>query len=153
MLAFESDGKTLQGVAPGTGAVASAIANDSQAPGLSVADSLTDLVVEPSFAPEVNNGASGAAFLLNYATGPAQSLTLTANCTVAVGNLIAGRPQWLQLKVIQGGGGGFTMTITGAHTPGGAGLALSAAAGATDLVSLYWDGAVLFATVGGLAFS
>jgi hypothetical protein len=129
------------------------VINFSLVPGVTTSDALDNLGVNPNFPPEHNNGASGAAFIVSFASAPAQSLTLTANCTVALGGFVAGRTQWVQLKCIQGGGGGFTITLTGVHTPGGAPLTLSAAAGAVDILSIYWDGAIAYATVGGLAFA
>ncbi len=128
------------------------IVNFSLVPGVTTSEALDNVGVNPNYPPEHNNGASGAAFLVGFASSLAQSLTLTANCTIACGGFVAGRTQWAQLKLIQGGGGGFSVTIN-AETPGGAGLTLSVAAGAVDIVSLYWDGAILFATVGGLAFA
>ena len=99
------------------------------------------------------NGNSGAALAIDARTGELQTLTLTANCTVTVSNLPAGVPAWLQLDVLQDGTGTRTLTITGAKTPGGAGLTLSTAANALDLVSLSWDGTTLYAIVGGASFA
>lgn len=130
------------------------VINFSLVPGVTTSDALDNVGVNPNFPPEHNNGASGAAFLVGFASSLAQSLTLTANCTVALGGFVAGRTQWAQLKLIQGGGGGFTATIPGAKTPNnGAGLTLSAAAGAIDIISIYWDGAIPYALVGALRFA
>lgn len=130
------------------------VINFSLVPGVTTSDALDNLGVNPNFPPEHNNGASGAAISVSFASSLAQSVTLTANCTLTVTGLIPNRTQWPQLKVIQGGGGGFTLTIVGAHTTNnGAGLTLSAAAGAVDIVSMYWDGAILDALVGGLRFA
>ncbi len=107
----------------------------------------------PSYPIEFDNGPSGSADVVDWSQGPAQRGTLTANAIYTSSNLPAGQPTWLQLKLIQGAGGGFSASFAGAKTPGGTALALSSAAGAVDLVSLYWDGAVLFATVSALAFA
>ena len=111
------------------------------------------LSVNPSNAEELDNGNFTGGKSLTLAAGPAQRFTLTGNTTLLVLGLIANRAQWFQLKAIQGGAGSFTLTITGAKTPGGAGLTLSTAIGAQDLISCYWDGTTIYASVAGLAFA
>lgn len=107
----------------------------------------------PSFAAVADNVNVGAVATVDFSKGPAQRLTLTASANVTVTGLPAGQPTWWQLKVVQGGGGGFTPTFVGAKTPGGTPLTLSSAAGAQDIVSGYWDGAVNYVAVSGLAFA
>lgn len=107
----------------------------------------------PTAPGEINNGNSGAAATVNWAVGPAQRITLTANCTVTSTGLPAGSATWVQLKCIQDGTGSRTLALAATKTPGGTPLVLSATPGATDIVSLYWDGAQLWATLGGPGFA
>lgn len=129
------------------------VRNISGVPGLTSSDALDNVGVNPNFPPEHDNGNSGAAISISFASSLAQLVTLTANCTLTVTGLVASRTQWAQLRVVQGGIGGFTLTIVGAKTPGTAGLTLSAAAGSDDIVSLFHNSTgALYALVGGLAF-
>lgn len=94
---------------------------------------------------------SGSATTINWDDGPIQRLTLTANCTILVAGLPAGEAvPLMHLELTQGSGGSKTATITGAKTPGSAGLTLSTVAGRLDIVELSWDGYNLFASVLGL---
>lgn len=129
------------------------ILNVSLVPGFSASDALDNVGVNPNFPPPFDNGNSGATKTISFASSLSQKLTLTANCTLTVTGLIPNRTQWPQMTIVQGGGGGFTLAVVGAETPGAAGLTLSAAPGAKDVVSGYWDGTVLGVTVGGLAFA
>ena len=106
----------------------------------------------PAMPGELANTNVGAVASIDWSQGPAQSLLITQNCTLTSQNLPAGQSTWVQLKVVQGGGGGFVPTFVGAKTPGGTPLTFSAGPGAIDIVSLYWDGLTLYATTGGLAF-
>jgi len=105
----------------------------------------------PSLPGEFANTNVGAVASIDWRKGPAQSLGITATCNVSSVGLPAGESTWLQLKVVQLPAGGFVPTFVGAKTPGGP-LTFSAAAGAIDIVSLYWDGVTLYATTAGLAF-
>lgn len=107
----------------------------------------------PSLPGEQANTNVGAAASIDWSKGPAQSLLITQNCNVTSVSLPAGQSTWVQLKVVQGAGGGFVPTFVGAKTPGGVPLTFSAAPGAIDIVSLYWDGLTLYATTAGLAFA
>ncbi len=106
----------------------------------------------PAMPGELGNTNVGAVASVDWSLGPAQSLGITANCNVTSVGLPAGEATWLQLKVVQIGGGAVP-TFVGAQTPGGTPLAFSAGNGAKDIVSLYWDGFDLFASVAGLAFA
>ncbi len=107
-----------------------------------------------SFPGEQANINVGNAASIDWSRGPGQSLGLFASCNVTSRNLPAGQAAWVQLKIVQaGGGGGFVPTFVGAKTPGGTPLTFSAAPGSIDLVWLYWDGFDLFATVEGRAFA
>lgn len=109
----------------------------------------------PSFLPEFDAGnKTGAASVdVGSVNGCVQRFTLTGNTTLTINSKQAGRSQWYQFKVIQGGAGNFTLAIVGAKTPGAAGLTLSTAVGAEDLVSVFYDGTTLYAQVVGLAFA
>lgn len=154
VLTVQSDGKSVAPAPGSAGAIdLSEVVNDSLVPGLTGADAVNNIGVNPNYPAEHDNGNSGATKTIDFSSGLAQKLTLTANCTLTCTGLVASRTQWPQLKVVQGGAGSFTLTIVGAKTPGGLGVTLSTAVGAVDLVGLYWDGALLNAQVSGLAFS
>ena len=107
----------------------------------------------PSFPIEDNAGNVTGAQGISVADHLARFFTLTGNATLTVNGLVAGRSQWFQFRVIQGGAGSFSLSIVGAKTPGGLGLLLSTAIGANDLVSGFWNGSEIYAQVVGLAFS
>lgn len=151
------NGRTTPAAVPTAGDYdASDIPNDSAASGASVADALTLLAVTggpvPSFPAEDNAGNVTGAVNVSVASELSRRFTLTGNANVTVTGLVAGRSQWFQFKVIQGGAGSFTLQLVGAKTPGGVGLVLSTAVGAVDIISGYWDGTTLYAQVAGLAF-
>ncbi len=108
----------------------------------------------PGSPPEFDNGNSGAGQVpVDWKKGGAQKITLTGNCTLQLYvGLTPGEPTWVQLKLQQDATGSRVPTFQAVLTPGGTGLTLSTAPGSTDLVSLYYDGALLFATLAGLAF-
>jgi hypothetical protein len=66
---------------------------------------------------------------------------------------VASKSQWVQLEVTQDATGSRSLTIATAKTQGGAGLTLSTTPAAVDLVNIYWNGTLLYAVVGGLAFA
>lgn len=148
-------GRTTPAAVPTAGDYdASEVTNDSAAPGASVGTALSLMASVPSFVPEDSDGNKTGAASLSLASHLARRITLTGNCTLTLTGLEAVRAQWVQIKVIQGGAGSFTLAIVGAKTPGGTGLTLSTAVGAVDIISVYWDGvATLYAQVVGLAFS
>lgn len=106
----------------------------------------------PAFARR-NVGNVGAVAAVNFASFGAQEIVLTANCTLTVSGFTPGKAQWVQLHVQQDATGSRTLSIVGARTPGALGLTLSTAGGAIDLVSLFWSGSFLYASVAGLAFA
>ncbi len=116
----------------------------------------------PSLPPEAAKGNfTGAADL--SATEINLSLTLTGNSTLTIRGIVGYRAQWLQLKVTQGAGGSKTLAllmedpaggIRTVKTPGGVPLALSTAAGAVDIVKVYWDGFIaVYAWIKGKRFA
>ncbi len=113
------------------------------------------LVQTPSWPIEDNAGSfSGPTATIYLTNSLFRRLTLTGNVLLGIGDFVPGRVQNAQLKVIQGSGGSKTLTISGAKTPNnGTGLTLSTAAGAEDLVHLYWDGTTLYAWVEALGFA
>lgn len=174
VLTIDADGKSVVPMAGGgggvssvfarTGAVvavagdydASEVTNDSSVTGVSVKDALDHLIAlasVPKFSPPQDNGSVNGAFALDFSTNLYQQFTLTGNTTLTVVGLAAGASQWPQMRVIQGAGGPWTLTVPAAKTPGGAGLTLSTATGARDLVSGSWDGFELDLVVGGLGFA
>lgn len=96
-----------------------------------------------SFQAELDNGNSGAAKTITWASAQRQKLTLTANCTLTfsappgVGNL--------QLKVLQDANGGWNVTWP-ASVYWSKGLApqLTVLGNARDLVTFYYDGTNYF---------
>lgn len=107
----------------------------------------------PGFNAEPSVASVAGAAAININEGPAQKLTLNQNTVLAITGFPPGQIAWAQLKVIQGPVGSFTLTITGAKTPGASALTLSTVTGSQDIVSLYWDGAAIYAAVTGLAFA
>jgi hypothetical protein len=91
------------------------------------------------FSSVVSNGNSGTAFTVNWNSGAKQKITLTGNCTFTftappgVANIL--------LMLTQDGTGSRTATWpasvkwTGAAPP-----TLTTTAGATDIVTFFWDG-------------
>jgi len=77
-----------------------------------------------------------------------------SNPTVVLTGLPAGRPQWLQIRTVQSQypAGGITISYpnpypTVSKVPGAVPLTLTPTAGATDIISLYWDGATLYSMI------
>jgi hypothetical protein len=94
---------------------------------------------EAHFGTETDNGNSGTSQTIDWQAGNKQRLTLTGNATLT---FTAPRGACsLMLKLIQDGTGGRTVTWPAAvKWPGGAAPALTATAGALDIVALYFDG-------------
>jgi hypothetical protein len=92
-----------------------------------------------AFREEYNNGSPGAGVTINWRNGQKQRVTLTA-ISVITYNPPPGPGNYM-LKLIQGAGGGFTVTwpLT-VWWPGGTPPVLTAAAGARDIVAVYFDG-------------
>lgn len=111
-------------------------------------------VTLPTSAPEFDNGNSGAGTkAINWALGPAQRLRLTGNAALSLYTGLTSRePTWVQLALVQDAVGSRVPTLPGVLTPAGAALTFSTAALAVDLVSLYFDGSLLYASIAGLRF-
>ncbi len=112
------------------------------------------VVALPGAPPELDNGNSGSGqVFVDWSKGPTQKVTLTGNCTLQLyRGLTPGEPTWVQLKLQQDPTGGRVPTFQAVLTAGGTGLTISTAPGSTDLISLYYDGQLLYGTVSGLAF-
>lgn len=106
------------------------------------------IVALPSFPSETVTTSPGPAANVNWLKGPAQALVLTGNTVLTSQGLATNEPTWVQLLVVQANGGGHSLTIAGAKTPNGDPIALTAAAGAKDIVSIFWDGVAQYAMLG-----
>lgn len=91
------------------------------------------------FSTVVANGNSGSTFTIIWPTGNKQKITLTANCTFTFG--APSGVSNLLLMLTQDGTGSRTVTWpSGVKWVGAAAPTLSTAAGATDIVSFFYDG-------------
>jgi len=91
------------------------------------------------FDAEYDNGNSGAAKTIDWHNGNKQLLTLTASCNLTFTNPDGAAN--LVLRLIQGGAGGYTLTLPpSTYIVGGTALTLSAAVGAEDILTLYYPG-------------
>lgn len=106
-----------------------------------------------SFLSVPDNVNVGNVASIDWSKGPAQRLTVGASCSISSLGLPAKQPTWVQLKVVQGGAGSFVPFFLNCFTPGGTPLTFSTAAGAVDIVSLYWDGQFLYAAPPLLGFA
>lgn len=94
---------------------------------------------------EFDAGNSGASKTIDFTNGPAQKLTLTANCTLTLSNPISG--QAYVLKLVQDGTGSRTVTWPAAvKWPSATAPTLTTTAAAIDIVSLYYDGTNFYGT-------
>jgi hypothetical protein len=97
-----------------------------------------------SYAQEADNGLSGAAKTINWSVGDFEKLSLTANCTLTF-QAPPGVAR-LTLKLVQDATGSRLVTWPAAvKWASGTPAVLSTAAGSTDLVELYFDGALYHA--------
>lgn len=88
---------------------------------------------------ENNAGNSGATLTIDFSTASSQLVTMTASCTFTFSNTLAGGTYLLRL--VQGGTGSYTVTWPAAvKWPGGTAPTLSTTVGATDIITLYFDG-------------
>ena len=111
-------------------------------------------VTLPSFAESETQQQIGASGVVDFSDCPAKNVTLTApTCSITFDGQTPGEITWCQLALTQDATGARTVTFPGTLTPGGIALTLSSAPGATDLVSLFFDGSVWWAQIAGLAFS
>lgn len=88
---------------------------------------------------EVDAGNTGTAITLNLANSDNYSMTATDNFTLTLQNPTEGKVY--RLKVIQDATGSRTITLPANNlTAGGAGITLTVAANAVDLLEVYYDG-------------
>lgn len=91
---------------------------------------------------EVDNGNSGAADTIDWSAGSLQKSTLTGNATFTFTNLAVGT--FYQLKLIQDGTGGRTVTWPTTTWIGQGAPSLQSTGGAVDFVTFYYDGTTLY---------
>jgi hypothetical protein len=105
------------------------------------------------FTSEYDNGNSGSSYTINFNNGQKQRITLTAApCTLSFTAPTVGVGNFL-IKIVQDGGGSKTITWPATvKWPNGTAPTLSTAAGAIDIVSLYYDGTNYY-SVASLNFS
>lgn len=100
-------------------------------------------LVTATFAAEVDNGNSGAAATIDFASGQKQRITLTANTTLTI-SAPPGVGDY-KLRLIQDATGGRTVTFTGLSASRWWGSAtqpeFNTAANGETLLALYHDGA------------
>jgi len=90
------------------------------------------------FTSEYDNGVVSANATIDWANGNDQKITLGASITLTFSNMGVGHKQ---LKVIQDATGGRIPTLPAGKWPGGTAGSFSTAAGAEDILSVYYDGA------------
>lgn len=101
--------------------------------GKPIATALADPVID-----YYDAGNSGASIVIDWANGPVQKLTLTANCAVTFSNPVSGRPHVLVMH--QDATGSRTVTLAdfdfgdGAYVP-------NTAASRINVVTGLWNGA------------
>ena len=100
---------------------------------------------------EYDNGNSGTSKSITLTNGQFQKLTLTGNCTLSFTSMASyPYPTRYQLKLIQDATGNRTVTwnVSGLKWAGGTEPTLSTAAGAIDIITIYFDGTYFYATAG-----
>ena len=105
-----------------------------------------------TFDQEYDNGSSGAGTVtVDWNNGQKQLLTLTGNCTIAFTNPPG--PGNFLLRLVQGGGGGFSPTWPAQGVSAGdiawankTVITLTATAGGIDIVGFYFNGSLYFAS-------
>jgi len=99
------------------------------APGLTLSGQYTEGVVAI--------GNSGTTKTLSLATGTAQTVTMTGNCTFTMPTATAGQSFIL---IISTGAGGFTGTFTSVKWPGGTAPTITTTASRWDILTFVSDG-------------
>jgi len=99
------------------------------APGLTLSGQYTEGVV--------GIGNSGTAQTLSLATGTAQTVTMTGNCTFTMPTAVTGQSFIL---IINTGAGGFTGTFTSVKWPSGIAPTLTVTASRWDILTFISDG-------------
>lgn len=93
-------------------------------------------------------GSCSSALTVDWTNGPHQKITLTGNCTLTMSNPLNG--EWHSLELIQGSGGGFTVTWPASYKwQGGQAPTLSVSAGSIDVETDGFDGSIYIANFGG----
>lgn len=91
--------------------------------------------------PEFSNGTAGSTLTVNWANGPAQSLTTSANITFTFSNGASGQGYVLRIT----SGGSFTATWPASVKWGSLGApTLSTTSGLNDLINFYFDGTTYY---------
>jgi hypothetical protein len=85
---------------------------------------------------EFDNGASGAAKAIDFRVSNKQKISVSANTTLSF--TPPTNPCNLTLKLVYAGA--FTVTLPTHKKPSGVALTFSSTNGATDILSIYWDG-------------
>ena len=151
------DSSSSTGVAQlnaGTWSYNTALANGTTATTQSACDNSTK-VATTAFVQDCANyqgavnaiGAAGAAQTIACTGGGVQSMTLSANLTITL-TQPSGTTCLIRMEITQAGGGGDTVTITGAKWPGGIAPVMTATASALDVWSCLLDGTNTFCTAG-----
>lgn len=89
----------------------------------------------------VNIGNSGTAQTLSLASGTAQTVTMTGNCTFTMPASVGGQSFIL---IISTGAGGFTGTFTGVKWPGNTAPTLTTTANRFDILTFVNNGTSWF---------
>lgn len=110
-------------------------AQDASAVNITGGDIVANTV---DFVSEYDNGTVTAAATIDWVNGGNQVITLGASITLTFSNMGVGHKQ---LKVIQDATGGRIPTLPAGKWPGGTAGSFSTAAGAEDILSIYYDGA------------
>jgi hypothetical protein len=93
-----------------------------------------------AYGAEYDNGNSGAADTIDWNNGNGQKSTLTASCTYTFTAPTSGVTR-LQLRVIQGGTGSYTVTWPATvKWQADTAPTLSTAVGSVDIITFWWDG-------------
>jgi hypothetical protein len=93
-----------------------------------------------AYGAEYDNGDSGAADTIDWNNGNGQKSTLTASCTYTFTAPTSGVAR-LQLRVIQGGTGSYTVTWPATvKWQANTAPTLSTAVGSVDIITFWWDG-------------
>jgi hypothetical protein len=93
-----------------------------------------------AYGAEYDNGNSGAADTIDWNNGNGQKSTLTAACTYTFTAPTSGIAR-LQLRVIQGGTGSYTVTWPATvKWQADTAPTLSTAVGSVDIITFWWDG-------------
>lgn len=93
----------------------------------------------------IDDGNSGSAKTIDFSTGAAHKVTLTANTTLSF--TAPSGPCHVQLRIIQDATGGRTITWPAINWANKVVPTISSAASATDIVSLWYDGSAYYGVI------